>query len=336
MEHYKNYFLTEYTTFRVPARTKNYFRFDDAKELKQWLLSQSCHYPEIMVLGGGSNILFTKDYEGAILHPVFKGIEIIEENKDSILIRFAAGEEWDHCVAWCVNQGFYGIENLSYIPGSAGAAAVQNIGAYGVELSEVLEWVEGYYLENGEKFKLSNQACQYDYRYSIFKGPLKNKTVITHVVLRLMKSPQWRLSYGQVREAIQALGEINLKNVRKAITDIRKSKLPDPALLGNGGSFFKNPIVEIIVYEKLKEQYPDAVGFPLSNNHIKLSAGWLIEKAGWKGRSMGKAGVHDKQALVLVNKGVSSGKEIADLAEKIRNDVFNKFGVHLEPEVNIL
>lgn len=336
MEHYKNYLLNDYTTFRVPARAQNFFRFDNAKELKQWLLFQGGQHPKKLVLGGGSNILFTQDYEGSILHPVFKGIEVLEEKKDSILIRFAAGEEWDHCVAWCVEKGFYGIENLSYIPGNAGAAAVQNIGAYGVELSEVLEWTEGYYLENGENFKLYNQECQYNYRYSIFKGPLQNKTVITHVVLRLSKVPRWNLNYGQVEKAVQSIGDINLKNVRKAIIDIRRSKLPDPALLGNGGSFFKNPIVEIMFYKKLKEYYPDVVGFPFSNNYIKLSAGWLIEKAGWKGKWLGNAGVHDKQALVLINRGVSSGKEIADLAEKIRKDVYSKFKIDLEPEVNIL
>ncbi|MGQ1890670.1 UDP-N-acetylmuramate dehydrogenase [Thermophagus sp. OGC60D27] len=336
MEYYNHYPLQDYTTFGVVAYTRKFYRFDTQKELKQWLEKESDKHPKKLVLGGGSNLLFTGDFDGTVLFPAFKGIELLEDNKDTVLVDISAGENWDDCVAWCVERGLGGIENLSYIPGNAGAAAVQNIGAYGVELADVVDRVEGFLLDSGEVFSMDVNECMYDYRYSIFKGPLQNNVVITNLVLRLSKKPKYLLDYGQVKEAVEKRGPANLKNIRNAIIDIRKSKLPDPNELGNGGSFFKNPIVEKPLFETLKQNYPDAVGYPHAQNRFKVAAGWLIEKAGWKGKCIGNAGVHDKQALVLINKGGATGKEIADLACEIQSDVLEKFGIKLDPEVNIL
>ena len=336
MDYYTDYPLEKYTTFGVAAQAARFFRFDTDDELKKWICYEGHNHPEKLILGGGSNLLFTGNFGGTVLYPAFKGIEITGEEGDSTLVRMAAGEEWDRCVEWCVEKGLGGIENLSFIPGHAGAAAVQNIGAYGVEISDVIVQADGYYLDNGEAFSMECSDCDYDYRYSIFKGPLKNKVVITSLVLRLSRVPRFNLSYGQVQEAVKKHGKINLKNIRNAIIDIRKEKLPDPAVLGNGGSFFKNPVVETSDFEKLKKAHPGIVGYPLENNKVKIAAGWLIEKAGWKGKSSGKAAVHEKQALVLINRGGASGKEIAGLAREIQSDIQQKFGIKLEPEVNII
>jgi UDP-N-acetylmuramate dehydrogenase len=336
MNYYTDYSLREYTTFGVPAQAARFIRFNTEDELKRWIRNESSAHPEKLVLGGGSNLLFTENFDGTVLHPVFKGIEVIGEEGDSVLIRIAAGEAWDRCVEWCVEKGFGGIENLSFIPGHAGAAAVQNIGAYGVELSDVMEEVHGYSLDSGKAFSMASSDCDYDYRYSIFKGPLKNKAVITSIVLRLSKIPRYNLSYGQVQEAVKKQGPVNLKNIRNAILHIRKEKLPDPAVFGNGGSFFKNPVIDTSCFEKLKQAHPDIVGYRMKNNKVKIAAGWLIEKAGWKGKSLGRAAVHEKQALVLINRGGATGKEIARLASEIQSDIQQKFGIKLESEVNII
>ena len=336
MESYIHHSLQNYTTFRVAAYANEFFKFDSEKELKQWIVKESKRHPKKLILGGGSNLLFTSDYDGTVLFPAFKGIELIGETEGEAFVRISAGEFWDACVEWSVERGLSGIENLSYIPGCAGAAAVQNIGAYGVEISEVMDRVEGLWLDSGESFVINGNECQYNYRDSIFKGTLRNKVIVTHLVLRLSKIPKYRLDYGQVKVAVEKLGEVNLKNIRKAIIDIRKKKLPDYHQLGNGGSFFKNPIVDTCKFEHLKQAFPDVVGYPHNSNCVKVAAGWLIERTGWKGKSFGNAGVHEKQALVLINKGGATGQEIARLAHEIQADVLKKFGIKLEPEVNIL
>ncbi len=336
MVYIKKQDLTPYATFKINAEADHFFKFGELGELQNWL-QQKPIFESVFVLGGGSNVLFTQNYSGAIIHPVFKGIEIVGEENDDVLVSFAAGEEWDKCVEWAVNNNLYGIENLSYIPGNAGAAPVQNIGAYGVELADVMVSVEGIYLENGAEFKKTKSACNFDYRYSIFKGPLKNRTVITKLVIKLSRRPHFHLGYGNVKEAAESLGELNLENIRRAIIQIRKEKLPDPKVVGNAGSFFKNPVVDRSFYEKLQKQFPTLPGYERpGTSAIKIAAGWLIEQAGWKGRSVGRAGVHDRQALVLINKGGATGEEIAGLASEIQADVFLKFGITLEPEVNIL
>lgn len=336
MQHYTNYSLKKRNTFGLEAKAKDFFVFQNSKELSTWL-AQRHSEGQILVIGGGSNLLFTKDYEGIVLSPELKGIEIIREEKNEVLVRFAAGEEWDSCVQWAVENGLGGIENLSYIPGNAGAAPVQNIGAYGVEVADVVKSVEGVMLEDGSPFRKYHGECDFDYRYSIFKGPLKNKVVMTGVVLRLSRKPEFSLDYGAVRERVNLLGGPSLANIRKAIVDIRKEKLPEPDELGNAGSFFKNPVVEASFYQQLQKKWPEIPGYVLQNGEkVKVPAGWLIEKAGWKGREFGNAGVHKKQALVLINRGNATGSEIAGLAKAIQEDVYSRFSVQLNPEVNFL
>lgn len=335
MEYFKNFSLLEYNTFHINVQASSFFRFQTVKELQEWLSEK--REKDLLVIGGGSNLLFTRDYRGSILYPDFKGMDILYEEGDEVLVRFAAGEEWDSCVQWAVDQGLGGIENLSYIPGRAGAAPVQNIGAYGVELADLMEYTEGVWLDNGEAFRRYRSECDFDYRYSVFKGPSRNKIVITSVVLRLSRKPRFKLDYGSVKCAVEDLGGINLKNVRAAIIGIRRDKLPDPEIKGNAGSFFKNPVVDFCIFEELKEEWRDIPGYELPGKQmVKIPAGWLIEKCGWKGMTLGRAAVHDKQALVLVNNGGATGREIADLARTIQADVLEKFGINLEPEVNIL
>lgn len=336
MQHYTNYSLKKRNTFGLDVNAKDFYVFENVEELSIWLRKK---HPEnkVLVMGGGSNLLFTKDYEGTVLSPEMKGIEIIEEDEHGTLVRFAAGEEWDVCVQWAVENGFGGIENLSYIPGNAGAAAVQNIGAYGVEVADVVEYVEGLMLKDGSSFRKNRRECGFDYRYSIFKGLLKNRVVITGLVLRLSRKPVFSLDYGAVMEKVDSLGGPSLANIRKAIVDIRKEKLPEPDKLGNAGSFFKNPVVEASFYKQLQSKWPEIPGYVLGEGeNVKVPAGWLIEKAGWKGRKFGNAGVHKKQALVLINLGGAKGGEIVELAKAIQKDVFSTFGILLHPEVNFL
>ncbi|WP_291856309.1 UDP-N-acetylmuramate dehydrogenase [Marinilabilia sp.] len=336
MEHYSNYSLKQHNTFGLDARAKDFWIFDNPDELGGWLHNNQSG-DQVLVIGGGSNLLFTKDYEGTILSPAFKGIEITAENGDDVWVRFAAGEEWDYCVEWAVERGLGGIENLSYIPGHAGAAPVQNIGAYGVEVADVLAFVEGFMLGDGTFFRKTREECDFDYRYSIFKGPLKNKVVVTGVVLRLSKNLKFLLDYGTVKDRVRSLGEPSLGNIRKAVVDIRKEKLPEPKVLGNAGSFFKNPVVTISFYQQLQEKWPDIPGYRLeAGKKVKVPAGWLIEKTGWKGREYGNAGVHKNQALVLINRGGATGSEIANLARAIQDDVLTTFNIELQPEVNFL
>ncbi len=336
MQYFRNHSLKPYNTFGLNVLARDFFQFGEPEELRKWLQEKQ-PLENIFVLGGGSNLLFTKDFDGTIVYPDFRGIEIVEEQGDDVLVRFAAGEEWDACVEWAVSKGLGGIENLSYIPGHAGAAAVQNIGAYGVEIGDVVEAVEGFMLEDGSLFRKTQTECAFDYRYSIFKGPLKNKLVVSGLVLRLKRKPVFSTGYGAVKERVESLGGESLRNIRKAIVDIRKEKLPEPEELGNAGSFFKNPVVDSSFFYQLQEKWPAIPGYVLPDKQkVKIPAGWLIERAGWKGRERGQAGVHKNQALVLVNLGRASGKEIEELAQQIQKDVYAQFGIRLHPEVNIL
>ncbi|MFO8000516.1 MAG: UDP-N-acetylmuramate dehydrogenase [Marinilabilia sp.] len=336
MQYSRNCSLLQYNTFGIDVTTSRFYRFDTTSELQDWARD----IPDSgkgLVIGGGSNLLFTGNFNGTIILPDLKGREIVWDNGDEVWVRFSCGEVWDHCVEWAVSEGLSGIENLSHIPGSAGAAPVQNIGAYGVEISEMVEYVEGIYLDDGESFRLSGDDCHFDYRYSIFKGPLRDQTVITSVTLRLSRRHDFCLGYGSLKESVERRGQINLNNVRRTVIDIRRSKLPDPLEKGNAGSFFKNPFVTPHIYKELKRDWPQMPGYELPDSGmIKVPAGWLIEQAGWKGKNMGRAGVHSAQALVLVNMGGASGREIAQLARKIQTDVFRKFGIKLLPEVKII
>jgi UDP-N-acetylmuramate dehydrogenase len=331
----ENYSLKQHNTFGIEAQAKYFFEFTDVEDLSVFLNSnKSIKDEKILIIGEGSNILFMNDFEGLIIHPNLPGIQVVKEDRQNIWLEVGAGEVWDEFVQYAVDYQLGGIENLSLIPGSVGAAPVQNIGAYGQEVGNVIEKVKGFDLNNNIPVEFSAEQCEFGYRSSVFKYKLKNSIIITSVVFRLEKFPEFVLSYGQVEEKAKEKGEVNLHSVRDAVIEIRESKLPDVKDLGNAGSFFKNPEVGIEIAEKLKSQFEDIPVYPTKAGFAKLAAGWLIEKSGWKGIRDGDVGVHEKQALVLVNYGNSQGKQIYDFSEKIRHSVFEKFGVELEREVN--
>jgi UDP-N-acetylmuramate dehydrogenase len=289
-----------------------------------------------LILGGGSNILFTRDFEGIIIHPLIKGIETSPLSEDKVLVTAGAGVEWDDFAGWSVSNGFGGTENLSLIPGHTGAVAVQNIGAYGVEAAEIIDKVFCIDIENGEKVVYSNHECRFGYRDSIFKGEMKGKLIVTAISFVLTLKHSYKTDYGALNEEIERLGGLSLENVRKAVINIRRSKLPDPSVTGNAGSFFKNPVVPQEVAATIKDLYPEAPCFAAGEGLTKIAAGWLIDQCGWKGYRKGDAGVYDKQALVLVNHGNATGLMIAGLAEEIAASVSERFGINLEREVEII
>ncbi|MBN1820181.1 MAG: UDP-N-acetylmuramate dehydrogenase [Prolixibacteraceae bacterium] len=333
----EKYSLKSYNTFGIDVKAKYFFEFTDIADPEFFFRSNKTWNDEkILILGGGSNILFISDFNGLVVYPNVPGIQVIQENRQNVWIEAGAGEEWDEFVRYCVFSEFSGIENLSLIPGKVGAAPIQNIGAYGCEVGNFIETVKGYNLENMKPFEMAGNECNFSYRDSIFKNKLKGKVIVTSVVFRLEKFPEFDLSYGNLEEEVKKLGEINIKNIRQAVINIRSSKLPDVKELGSAGSFFKNPVVGISQTEKIKKLYPEIPYYPAGNDMVKLAAGWLIDQCGWKGYREGDAGVHEKQALVLVNFGNATGKEIFDLSEKIRNSVFEKFGIGLEREVNVI
>jgi UDP-N-acetylmuramate dehydrogenase len=333
----ENYNLKLHNTFGVEASARYFFEFTEPEDLNTFVQSnETWKELPLFLLGGGSNVLFQKDFEGLVLHPNIPGIFKVREDRQNIWFEVGAGEIWDDFVKYCVDYGVGGVENLSLIPGSVGAAPVQNIGAYGQEVSNVIELVKGYDLQQKMPVEYPADACGFGYRDSLFKQKLKNRFIITSVVFRLEKFSAFNLKYGQVEEKVKELGEINLQNIRSAVIDIRSSKLPDVNELGNAGSFFKNPVVKTDAAEKIRAQFPDMPVYPVNEETIKLAAGWLIEKAGWKGRREGNVGMHEKQALVLVNYGNATGKEIYDFSEKILDSVKVKFGIELEREVNCL
>ena len=332
----ENHPLKSYNTFGVEALARYFFEFTEPEDLDTFVnANESWKELPLFVLGGGSNVLFLDKFEGLVLHPNLPGIGKVREDRQNVWLEAGAGEVWDDFVKYCVGFNLGGVENLSLIPGRVGAAPVQNIGAYGQEVSEVIELVRGYDLQKKEQVQFSNAACRFGYRDSLFKRELKNRVIITSVVFRLEKFPEFRLNYGQVEEKVKALGEINLHNIRQAVIDIRTSKLPDVNELGNAGSFFKNPVVDSVMAEKIRDIYADAPIYPAGEGYSKLAAGWLIERSGLKGYRSGNVGVHEKQALVLVNYGGAAGREIYDLSEKVKQLVFEKFGVELEMEVNL-
>jgi UDP-N-acetylmuramate dehydrogenase len=331
----ENYNLKPHNTFGVKASARYFFEFTESEDLNTFVQSNEIWRDlPLFVLGGGSNVLFQRDFEGLVLHPNVPGIFMVREDRQNIWFEVGAGEIWDDFVKYCVDYGVGGVENLSLIPGSVGAAPVQNIGAYGQEVSNVIELVKGYDIQQKTFLEFPAENCEFAYRNSLFKRELKNRFVITSVMFRLDKFPEFNLKYGQVEEKVNELGEVNLQNIRQAVIDIRSSKLPDVNELGNAGSFFKNPVVNAEVAEKIRQNFPDIPVYPVNENETKLAAGWLIEKAGWKGRREGNVGVHEKQALVLVNYGNATGKEIFDFSEKILDAVKEKFGIALEREVN--
>ena len=337
MEIKENYNLKPYNTFGIAVKCKYFVKAEQEDELLDFIRMYEWDPQELLILGGGSNFLFTEDFDGTVFYPAMKGIEIVAEDDTHVYVRVGAGEIWDDWVAWSVEHGYGGVENLSGIPGHVGASPVQNVGAYGMEAKDTIHEVEAIHIERAEKVKLSSTACQFAYRDSIFKRMWKNQYIITRVIFRLNKQHSYRLDYGTIRQELEKCGEeISLKQIRQAILQIRQDKLPDVQVLPNAGSFFKNPVVDQEIADQLLKQNPKLPVYPTESGKCKLAAGWLIEQCGWKGKNRGKAGVYEKQALVLVNREGASGIEIAHLANEIKKDVFVKFGILIEPEVYVL
>ena len=332
----KNIPLQAFNTFGFNETAEEFARFNSSEDLTE-LLQHNKNKP-LFILGGGSNILLTKKVEGLVLKNDIKGIKIIEENDDFVIVESGAGEIWHNFVLHCINQNWSGLENLSLIPGSVGASPMQNIGAYGVEIKDVFAYLLAYNIASEEIEKFDAEQCKFGYRESIFKQSLKGKYVICYVAFKLSKQAIKNTTYGAIEDELNKLGitDPSIQDISKAVIAIRQSKLPDPALIGNAGSFFKNPIVPETIVDTLKEIYPDIPNYPSVTGMRKLAAGWLIEKAGWKGKSYGNYGVHKNQALVLVNYGGSTGKEVFDLSSEIIRDIKTKFNIELEREVNIM
>ena len=333
----ENYSLKPHNTFNIEAKAKYFFEFTEIEDLKVFLQSnQTWKEEKLLIIGEGSNVLFLDDFDGLVIHPNIPGLYPIKEDRNHIWIQVGAGEIWDEFVKYCVDSQLGGVENLSLIPGTVGAAPVQNIGAYGQEVKNVIESVKAFDLSEGKEVEFSNEECHFSYRSSIFKRELKNRIIITSIIFKLNKFPEFRLDYSKLEEKVNERGEVNLENIKQAVIEIRSSKLPGVKELGSAGSFFKNPEVSIETAEKLEAQFGEMPVYQSVPGKVKLAAGWLVENAGWKGYREGDVGVHDKQALVLVNYGEARGKEIFALAERIRLSVLEKFGIALEREVNCI
>ncbi|SNR59084.1 UDP-N-acetylmuramate dehydrogenase [Hymenobacter mucosus] len=335
LEH--NVSLRPYNTFGLDVQARLFARFSSVEDLQTLLQLPEVQAAEKLVLGGGSNLLFTQNFDGVVLKNEICGLDIISQDDNTALVRAGAGESWHGMVQYTLDQELSGIENLSLIPGTVGAAPLQNIGAYGAELKDTFDHLEALEISTGQLRTFSAAECGFGYRESVFKGPLKNQYIVTGVVLRLHRQAQPNVSYGAIKTTLEDLGiggEPTPRQVSEAVMHIRRSKLPDPAQIGNAGSFFKNPEVSQAKFDELKAQYPEVPGYPVPGG-VKVPAGWLIEQCGWKGMRRGAHGVHDKQALVLVNHGGAQGQDIRELAHDIIASVREKFGVELHPEVNI-
>jgi len=337
MKKFSNVSLKNFHTFHSNEKAKILTILDSKEEAIAYFKKPSSG--KRLIIGEGSNLLFEKDFDGEIIKLENKGIEIIEERGNWVWIKAAAGENWDDLVEWTVNHGFGGIENLSYIPGTVGAAPVQNIGAYGVEFKDVFNSLEAIKTQNGELQNFYLQELEFDYRYSIFKGPLKDQFLVANVVLKLARYPKIKLEYGNLKEETYRITRKNIPDitdVRQAVINIRKLKLPEPNETGNAGSFFKNPVIEKEHFNKLIQEYPLIANYPLRNGKVKIAAAWLIEKCGLRGASNGDAGTHDNHALIIINKGDASGKELKEFSEMIQQKVYQKFSIQLSPEVLII
>lgn len=337
MKDIKDYSLAAHNTFGIDAKCRRFIEFDDVDELKSVLGNCGNVAGPKLVIGGGSNLLLTGDYAGTVFHSAIKGFTS-ETVSDGVLLRCGSGETWDDIVDMCVENGWHGMENLSLIPGEVGASAVQNIGAYGVEAKDLIYKVEAVEISTGRMFEFSNADCCYSYRHSRFKGEWRNRFIITYVTYRLSTVYKPCLDYGNIRGELarKGISEPTARQLRDIIIDIRNAKLPDPKTEGNAGSFFMNAVVPRSKYKEIAAMYPGMPHYTVDEDHEKIPAGWMIDVCGWKGRTLGRAGVHDKQALVLVNRGGATGNDIVALCEAIRRDVRDKFGIEIHPEVNIV
>jgi UDP-N-acetylmuramate dehydrogenase len=338
MDLQENISLRPYNTFGIDVRARYFASFESVVELEEVLNSKLKTQNSELILGGGSNILLVKDFDGVVLKNEMKGIEVVDEDEDYVYLKAGAGENWHQFVLYCVQHDYAGVENLSLIPGNVGASPMQNIGAYGVEIKDVFYELEAFHKADKIVKTFALKECDFGYRESVFKNKYKDQFVITSVTYRLNKKPSFNTSYGAIHQELEKMEvkELSIQAISQAVINIRTSKLPDPKQVGNAGSFFKNPIVPNDQFHQLNTAYPDMVAFPSGADHMKLAAGWLIEKCGWKGYRKGDAGCYPKQALVLVNYGTASGREIYDLSEEIIQSVQRTFGVNLEREVNII
>lgn len=330
--------LRPYNTLNVSARARSFISIHSTEQLVRVLQKLPELSTDIFVLGGGSNVLFANNFDGLILRIAIKGKKIVKETKKHVWLEIGAGENWHQTVQYAVGEGWGGIENLSLIPGTVGAAPIQNIGAYGVELKDVFEELQAVEIATANKRMFNKEQCQFGYRDSIFKGKMKGNYVITKVVLKLDKHPALNTSYGAIQTELEKrnIQDPTIRDISNIVIDIRNSKLPNPDTLGNAGSFFKNPIIDHEQYEALKETFSEVPGYPVNENRIKVPAGWLIEETGWKGKVVGEAGTYQQQALVIVNHGEASAADILEVARAIQEAVKEKFGINLIPEVNII
>ena len=330
----EDYSLLSHNTFGIDVKAACFLEYRSVEELHELIARELITMPYLHI-GGGSNLLFTKDYPGTVLHSLIGGIEVLSENDEEVLLRVGAGVQWDDFVSYCVEHDWYGVENLSLIPGEVGASAVQNIGAYGVEVKDLITSVETVNIR-GEERVYSVDECGYAYRKSIFKQPEMKEVFVTYVCFRLSKKESYTLDYGSIRQELENYPAVTLPVMRRVIIGIRESKLPDPKVTGNAGSFFMNPIVPRVQFEALQQEYPRIPFYELANGTVKIPAGWMIDQCGWKGKALGPAAVHDKQALVLVNRGGAKGSDVIALSDAVRASVRDKFGIDIHPEVNIV
>lgn len=330
----ENCSLLSHNTFGVDVKAACFLEYHSVEELRE-LIVQGLIVEPYLHIGSGSNLLFTKDYPGTILHSCIEGLEVIDENENEVQVRVGAGVQWDDFVDECVDRGWYGTENLSLIPGEVGAGAVQNIGAYGVEVKDLITAVATMNIE-GKQRVYAVDECQYAYRNSIFKRADMKDVFVTHVCFCLSKREHYTLDYGTIRQELEKYSQMTLQTVRRVIINIRESKLPDPKVMGNAGSFFMNPVVPREQFEALQQEYPRMPFYELADGRVKIPAGWMIDQCGWKGRALGPAAVHDKQALVLVNCGGAKGSDIIALSDAVRASVREKFGIDIHPEVNFI
>ncbi|QEC52292.1 UDP-N-acetylmuramate dehydrogenase [Anseongella ginsenosidimutans] len=333
----ENKSLREYNTFAVPAVAHRFIEINRKEDLPALFSAKDLLKLPLLVLGGGSNLLFTGDYQGTVLKMNIQGVSA-EQKQELVFVEAGAGVPWNSLVIYCVDRGYAGIENLSLIPGSAGAAPIQNIGAYGVELKDVFDSLEAFDTQTGEFRRFNREECEFAYRESVFKTKYRGRFIVTSIRLKLSTVFHPNISYGAIETELQKrdIREPSLKDISQVVADIRVAKLPDPQTIGNAGSFFKNPIINSDEFERLRKKFPDVVNFSMSEGRVKVAAGWLIEQCGWKGKKVGHTGTWKNQALVLVNHGSASGKEIYDFSEQIIGSVYDKFCVILEREVNII